>query len=214
MSRIQCALCHHWFGSELRLKVHYSKKHAPVISSWKRKAKTDNNNELLNNDMLYELCEAFGDYGEDPVKESNNEEVARDEQSAFLERRSKRFSKKSKNIHETPGLEETVEEDETDVLFEDVDVSLEDNSLEDVVPDVPDNDVNLEDVILEDADVPDDDVNLEDLVPDVPDDVADEDADTDDHQEIEVNEAVYDDMEEMNESSLLKLLEEYDCEKT
>jgi len=81
-----------------------------------------------------------------------------------------------------------------------VDVSLEDNSLEDVVPDVPG--------------VPDDDVNLEDLVLDVPDDVADEDDDTDDdHQEIEVNEAVYDDMEEMNESSLLKLLEEYDYEK-
>jgi len=54
---------------------------------------------------------------------------------------------------------------------------------------------------------------LEDLVPDIPDDVADEDDDTDDHQEIEVNEAVYDDMEEMNESSLLKLLEEYDYEK-
>jgi len=164
--------------------------------------------------MLYELCEAFGDYREDPVKESNNEEVARDEQTAESilerrERRTKRFGKKDKNIDETVlgsinvDEEETVEEDETDVLFEDVDVSLEDISLEDVVLDVLDDDVNLEDV------------SLEDLVLDVPDDVADEDDDTDDddHQEIEVNEAVYDDMEEMDESSLLKLLEEYDSEK-
>ena len=94
MSGIQCALCHHWFGNEFGLKVHYSKKHTPVICSWKRKAKTDNNNEFLNSDMLYELCKAFGDYGDDPVKESNNEEVARDEQTAFPERGSKRFSKK------------------------------------------------------------------------------------------------------------------------
>ena len=101
MSRIQCALCHHWFGNEFGLKVHYSKKHTPVICSRKRKAKTDNNNEFLNSDMLYELCKAFGDYGNNPVNESNNEEVGRDEQTAFPEKRSKRFSKKYKNIHET-----------------------------------------------------------------------------------------------------------------
>ena len=90
MSGIECALCHHWFESELGLKVHYSKKHA---LSRKRKDKSDNNNELLNNDMLYELCEAFGDYGEEPIKQSNNEEVAKDDQTAFPERQSKRFSK-------------------------------------------------------------------------------------------------------------------------
>ncbi len=44
--------------------------------------------------MLYELCEAFGDYRDDPVKESNNEEVARDEQTAFPEKFQKDLVKK------------------------------------------------------------------------------------------------------------------------
>jgi len=101
MSGIQCALCQHWFGSELGLKVHYSKKHAPVVFNWKRKAKTHNKNEFLNNDMLYELCKPFGDYGDDQEKESNNAEVARDEQTAesIPESRRKRLCEKEKNIN-------------------------------------------------------------------------------------------------------------------
>jgi len=62
MPRIQCILCCLWFASELGLKIHYSKMHALVWKcNWKRKAKCNHNNEYLNNNMLFELCEASGE---------------------------------------------------------------------------------------------------------------------------------------------------------
>jgi len=65
MPGIQCTLCSLWFGSELGLKIHYSKMHALVGEcNWKRKVKSSNN-EYLNNNMLFELCEAFGESGEE-----------------------------------------------------------------------------------------------------------------------------------------------------
>jgi len=71
MPTIPCTLCSLWFASELGLKIHYSKIHASVGEcNWKRKAKcnNNNNNEYLNNDMLFELCEVFGESGEEEIE--------------------------------------------------------------------------------------------------------------------------------------------------
>jgi len=80
MPAIQCTLCSLWFVSELGLNFHYSKNHASVGEcNWKRKAKC-NNNEYLNNDMLFELCEAFGESGEEEneLRVTNVENVEKD----------------------------------------------------------------------------------------------------------------------------------------
>jgi len=67
MTGIQCTSCSLWFGSELGLKIHYSKMHAVVGEcNQKRKIKWKTNNDnYLNNDMLFELCEAFGEAREE-----------------------------------------------------------------------------------------------------------------------------------------------------
>ena len=67
MTGIQCTLCSLWFGSEFGLKVHYSKMHAlDGECNRKRKIKwKTNNTDYLNNDMLFELCEAFGESREE-----------------------------------------------------------------------------------------------------------------------------------------------------
>jgi len=67
MPGIQCALCSLWFASELGLKIHYSKKHSPVAEcNRKRKAACNSTqNKYLNDDMLWALCEAFAEPGEE-----------------------------------------------------------------------------------------------------------------------------------------------------
>jgi len=67
MTGIQCTLCLLWFGSKFGLKVHYSKMHAlDGECNRKRKVKWNtNNNDNLNNNMLFELCEGFGEAGEE-----------------------------------------------------------------------------------------------------------------------------------------------------
>jgi len=67
MPGIQCTLCSLWFASELGLKIHYSKKHSPVAEcNRKRKAACNSTqNEYLNDDMLWALCKAFAEPGEE-----------------------------------------------------------------------------------------------------------------------------------------------------
>jgi len=67
MSGIQCTLCYLWFAGELGLKIHYSKMHASIGEcNRKWKAKSNNySNEYLNNNILFELCKAFGESREE-----------------------------------------------------------------------------------------------------------------------------------------------------
>jgi len=83
MPAIQCTSCSLWFASELGFKIHYSKMHASVVeSNRKQKAKSNNNNnnEYLNNNMLFELCDTFGESGEEEneLRETNVKNVEKD----------------------------------------------------------------------------------------------------------------------------------------
>jgi len=187
--------------------------------NWKRKVKWKTNNDnYLNNDMLFELCEAFGEAGEEEdLMDANVEndinclEVVQDTPESRLESRRKRIVLDQNKINcndQLSGLKCSDVQD--DVLEDNINYSI--TNKEDKEDDVND-DVNEEILILDDLDEKDvesdeGDIDEEQQIDDI---FVDDNEDQQD-ETIFAN-AINMDKEEMNEDSLLKLLEEYESEK-
>ncbi len=222
MTGIQCTSCSLWFGSELGLKIHYSKMHA-IVGECNRKRKVTwktNNDNYLNNDMLFELCEAFGEAREeqdlmDDTLESRLESRPESRLESRLESRPesrrKRIFLDGNKINRNDQLSGLKCSDvQDDVLEDNINYSI--TNKEDKEDDVND-DVNEEILIPDDLDEKDvesdkGDIDEEQQIDDI---FVDDNKDQQD-ETIFAN-AINMDKEEMNEDSLLKLLEEYELEK-